>query len=690
MIAISYRREDSLPIAGRLYDRLQAKFGKKNVFMDFDSIPPGMDFREQIKRMIERSNLVIAIIGPQWLGEQPDASRRIDNPADFVRLEIAYALKRGIPVIPVLVNNTAMPSPDKLPQEIEGLSFRNAVTLDTGIDFNHHADRLITGIRKAMDAAPSWGGPQKVPQPTAFAANTRPWRKIVTWSAAILLAVVASALVARGVATRWRVPTKQVATQEESNRASAESATSTILVNPPVEHSSPPQMASAQPNSIVEQSSEPQITEAPRPGFASITKERPYVNSLGMKFVPVPGTTVLFSIWETRVKDFEAFVEATNYDVAGEMYAVDDHGEWATGRTWKDPGFAQTGEHAVCGVSWQDATAFCNWLTEQERKAGRINPAKSYRLPSDEEWSAAVGLEKESGSTPEERNRKVKGVYPWGTKVPPPAGAGNYAGSEARTGGWKSDWIPIDGYRDAYPRTAPVGSFEANRYGIYDLGGNVWEWCQDWFNAEHKFRVLRGAAWVQSSPGLLLSSCRFANLPESRFDTRGFRCVLSESKIVSPAVPANTIPNVEQGAEKLVRVHIKKYGLSAVIPLSTFPDAQKLSTSDLNSLRSNSWSGQTTVTFDSVNQPLAKVYADYSAEHSANAPDRTVDYKVLKPTWFVVSGDLGAVSGVNMGFYIKGVKKGGEVVIMRLEYREDDFPFSNETFTAMSRGFDGK
>ena len=107
--------------------------------MDFDSIPPGMDFREQIKQMIERSKLVIAIIGPHWLGEQPDASRRIDNPADFVRLEIAYALERGIPIIPVLVNNTPMPPPEKLPQEIEGLAFRNALILDTGIDFHHHA-----------------------------------------------------------------------------------------------------------------------------------------------------------------------------------------------------------------------------------------------------------------------------------------------------------------------------------------------------------------------------------------------------------------------------------------------------------------------------------------------------------------------------------------------------------------------
>ena len=127
MIAISYRREDSLPIAGRLYDRLQAKFGKKNVFMDFDSIPPGVDFREQIKQTIERCKLVIAVIGPDWLGERDDKTRRIDDASDFVRLEISYALKGGIPVIPLLINNTPMPKPEKLPADIEALSFRNAL-----------------------------------------------------------------------------------------------------------------------------------------------------------------------------------------------------------------------------------------------------------------------------------------------------------------------------------------------------------------------------------------------------------------------------------------------------------------------------------------------------------------------------------------------------------------------------------
>src|SRR3954451_23889857 len=100
VIAISYRRQDSLPIAGRLYDRLQGEFGKGNVFMDFDSIPYGVDFRQHIKDMLDRSKVLIALIGPDWLGKfARQKKRRIDDPADFVRLEIAYAFERKIPVI---------------------------------------------------------------------------------------------------------------------------------------------------------------------------------------------------------------------------------------------------------------------------------------------------------------------------------------------------------------------------------------------------------------------------------------------------------------------------------------------------------------------------------------------------------------------------------------------------------------
>ena len=150
MIAISYRREDSTPVAGRLHDRLRAEFGPENVFMDFDSIPYGVDFRDHIKSTLERADVVVAVVGPGWLGGQTDASRRIDDPSDFVRLEIAGALRRGIPVIPILVDDTPMPKPDMLPPDMQTFAFRNALILDTGIDFHHHADRLVAGIRQLL------------------------------------------------------------------------------------------------------------------------------------------------------------------------------------------------------------------------------------------------------------------------------------------------------------------------------------------------------------------------------------------------------------------------------------------------------------------------------------------------------------------------------------------------------------
>jgi hypothetical protein len=148
VIAISYRREDSVAVAGRLYDRLESTFGRQNVFMDFDSIPVGANFREYIIAAIERSQLVIALIGPKWLGERGEGSRICDTD-DFVRLEISSALARGISVIPVLVNNAEMPRPDQLPSDLRELPLLNALPLDSGRDFHIHVERLV-GVIKSI------------------------------------------------------------------------------------------------------------------------------------------------------------------------------------------------------------------------------------------------------------------------------------------------------------------------------------------------------------------------------------------------------------------------------------------------------------------------------------------------------------------------------------------------------------
>ena len=214
-------------------------------------------------------------------------------------------------------------------------------------------------------------------------------------------------------------------------------------------------------------SATPTKEELARRALDNATKDHPWVNSLGMKFVPVAGTQVLFSVWDTRVQDFETFVKSTDYDATGGMYSLGKDGWKQRGATWKEPGFSQGANHPVVGVSWNDAEEFCKWLTKRERSAGDLPEDREYRLPKDEEWSAAVGLKNEVGSTPEEKSGKIK-LYPWDIPQkrdkswPPPSGAGNYAGEEAKMGTGPTDWSVIEGYNDGYPRTSPVGSFEAN------------------------------------------------------------------------------------------------------------------------------------------------------------------------------------------------------------------------------------
>jgi len=253
------------------------------------------------------------------------------------------------------------------------------------------------------------------------------------------------------------------------------------------------------------------------------TKEQPFVNSLGMKFVPVPimggptdGQRLLFSVWDTRVQDYEVFARET-------------------GREWPQAGFDQGPAHPAVMTSWEDAQSFCAWLTERERKAGKLDANEGYRLPSDHEWSCAAGIgEQEVAETlPADKSGKITDAFPWGTQWPPPKGAGNYPGEELRSapalGNSPSNAI-IAGYRDGFETTSPVGSFVANRFGLFDMGGNVWQWCENWFDKDQKKRVLRGASWHTNDRKSLLLSSRYPDPPGTHSPHVGFRCVLSLAK----------------------------------------------------------------------------------------------------------------------------------------------------------------
>ena len=185
-----------------------------------------------------------------------------------------------------------------------------------------------------------------------------------------------------------------------------------------------------------------------------------FENSLGMRFLPVPGLTVRFSIWETRVRDFEAYATATGVPVPHQD-------------------FAETALDPKAAVSRKEAEAFARWLTMKEQADGAIAAGQRYRLPADAEWDAAIEL------------GKTGGPYPWGAAFPPPDHFANYGISQ-----------------DGFPYTAPVGSFPPNRLGLHDLAGNLWEWIGEGCASGGAYLV-RGAGWNAKNQSYFTSAFQY-------------------------------------------------------------------------------------------------------------------------------------------------------------------------------------
>jgi sulfatase-modifying factor enzyme 1/FecR-like protein len=215
-------------------------------------------------------------------------------------------------------------------------------------------------------------------------------------------------------------------------------------------------------------------------------------NSLSMRFATVPGTNILMCIHETRKSDWAAFAAANRGVESSRKYpnqqsAVGDSSEGKS--------------NPIACVSWEHAKAFCAWLSGKE--------GREYRLPTEEEWSLAAG----------------KKLYPWGDRWPPPEGAGNFADSSTKRRYSNAPSIP--GYTDGYIKTSPVMSFKPNKLGIYDLAGNVTEWCEDWYDETKTKKVLRGSSWLDGDARELQSIYRHGKEPTwESWDMVGFRIVL--------------------------------------------------------------------------------------------------------------------------------------------------------------------
>jgi hypothetical protein len=153
-IFISYRRHDSAYLAATLSDKLQQHFGPNSVFFDVDNIPLGVDFRKYIGDAVGKCDVLLIIIGDQWVGTvDRKGNRRLDDPSDYVRIEIESALKRNIPIIPVLVEEATMPAPADLPETIQSIAFRNAAEIRAGRDLRQHIEQLIQGLEALIKPA---------------------------------------------------------------------------------------------------------------------------------------------------------------------------------------------------------------------------------------------------------------------------------------------------------------------------------------------------------------------------------------------------------------------------------------------------------------------------------------------------------------------------------------------------------
>jgi formylglycine-generating enzyme required for sulfatase activity len=516
-IFINYRRGDDPGNTGRLFDRLQETFAPEQLFMDVDSIAPGLDFVVVLEDQVAQCDVLLAVIGKGWIDAlDPAGARRLDNPDDFVRIEIASALNQGKRVIPVLVSEARMPRPDELPEAIRPLARRHAVRL-THERFRADAQGLVKALQQALEEVDALRRAQaeaarkaqaeeerKRAEATAIErAEARRLQRLQSqqvWRPSRLALLIGGAVVvgAAGIWVVFGLPTSvqmsdagradKAATAAEAEakrrRAEEEMRRDPLAVMRGSGQSFRDHLASGQPCPIC-----PEMVVVPAGSFMMGSPE----NEPGRIAEESPQHPVTFA------RPFAVGRFALTFDEWDGCVADGGCNAWKPADQWG------RGRQPVINVSWDDAKAYVVWLSS---KIG-----KPYRLltEAEREYITRAGT-----TTP----------FWWGSSIS--TSQANYNGNYTYGGGVKGEFRQ---------RTLPVDSFPPNPWGLFQVHGNVWEWVEDcyresyvgapsdgsaWTSDVCASRVVRGGSW-RNYPHVLRSAFRVGYTTGYRNYFLGFR-----------------------------------------------------------------------------------------------------------------------------------------------------------------------
>jgi formylglycine-generating enzyme required for sulfatase activity len=549
-IFISYRRDDSSAEAGRIYEKLIPVFGEANVIKDIDTFPVGGDFRTAITEGVIASDVMLVLIGKDWLTvKNASGQRRLDDPDDFVRYEVDLGLRRAkMQVIPVILGSARPPSENELPNRLRELAYRNAAFVRDDPDFSQDMERLIKFIHLHFPELPA-----PAPKQAAISSLNMP---LLAGFVVLLALIVAgfiflpSLLNNKGQGTQVADnPTEVANSTEASSPTNTDSPTNTPTDEPTATYTStptntPPPTATSTPT--ITPSPGPTLTEFEAAverawNFAGTVNSAwiPYTTTFdGIEMALVPkgcflmGSTESQSAYAQGLGAFEGFLymeqPATTY-CFGAPFWIDvtevtqvqfrEHG----GSSDEAINWFDGDDLPVDMILWVEARDYCQSLGK--------------RLPNEVEWEyAARGVEAL--------------IFPWGNEFD--GTRANYCDTNC-----SSAWHDL-AVNDGYEFTAPVASYANGQswVGAYDLAGNIQEWTSTIFgidtdsnynysdSGERLFpypynpddgresnldtianvRVVRGGSWAHGTPDLR-GAVHFGSNTSMRFPNLGFRCV---------------------------------------------------------------------------------------------------------------------------------------------------------------------